>query len=108
MLYKCFWPSGFEMRSRLIFTTLVVLLLCSLGTLETTELLNLADDTSNDFSLLGSQQQTASAVVRESVEGQPRVVPPTDGSERPRVRRQAAGSSRPGKDFLHFLCIMRT
>ena len=108
MLYKCSLPSGFEMRAKLILAALVGLLFCSLATLETTELFKLGDDTSNDFSFLGTQQETSSTVVRQNLELQPNVVPTTDGSERPKVRRRAAGSSYPAKDFLHFICIMRT
>lgn len=96
------------MRASLIFAALVGLLFCSLATLEITELLKLADDASNDFSLLGTQQEASAAAVRESRDLQPRLAPTTHGFERPRVRRRPAGSSYPAKDFLHFLCIMRT
>ena len=93
------------MRAKLILVTLVGLLFCSLATLETTELLKLADDTSNDFSLSQSEHETSSAIVRKSVAVQPGAFPTTHESE---PRRRAAGSSYPAKDFLHFLCIMRT
>jgi len=96
------------MRARLIFAALVGLLFCSLATLETAELLKLADDTSNDFSLLGTQREASPTVVRQSLEVQPKAIPAMDGSERPRVRRRPAGSSYPAKDFLQFFCIMRT
>jgi hypothetical protein len=104
------WPlrSGFEMRAKLILVTLVGLLLCSLATLEITELARLADDTSNDFSLPHSGLESSSAVVRESRDLQPRVVAITHRCERPRVVRHTAGSSKPAKDFLHFLCTIRT
>ena len=108
MLYKCSLLWGFEMRAKLILAALVGLLFCSLATFETTELLKLADDTSNDFSLLGTRQESSSTVVYQSRDHHPRVVPSTHGSERPGIRHLAAGSSHPAKDFLHFLCIMRT
>ena len=108
MLYKCSLPSGFEMRASLILVALVGLLFCSLATLETTELFKLADDTSNDFSLLGFQQEASSVAVSQTRDLQSIAFPPTDENERPRVRRRAAGSSYPAKDFLHVLCIMRT
>jgi len=95
------------MRATLILATLVGLLFCSLATLETTELLKLADDISNDFSLPHSGQESASAAIRESCELQPRVVATTHRCEWPRVFRHTAGSSHPAKDFLHFLCIIR-
>jgi len=108
MLYK--WPlrSGFEMRAKLILVTLVGLLFCGLATLETTELLKLADDTSNDFSLPQSEHETFSAIVCKSVAVQPGVFPTTDESKPRRVRRRDTDSSYPAKDFLHFLCIIRT
>lgn len=108
MLYKSFWPSGFEMRAKLTLAALVGLILCGVATLETPEFLKLVDNTSNDFSLLGTQQEASSEVVRQSLEVQPKAGPTTERSERPRVRRRAAGSSYPTKDILHFLCIMRT
>jgi hypothetical protein len=108
MLYKCYLPSGFEMRAKLIFAALVGLLFCSLAALETTELVKLADNTSNDFSLLGTRQEASSANVTQGRVVRPKPVPATDGSEPPTVRRRAAVSSHPAKDFLHFLCIMRT
>jgi hypothetical protein len=108
MLYKYSLLWSFEMRAKLILAALVGLLFCSLATFETTELLKLADDTSNDFSLLDFQQGASSAVVYQSRGHHTRVVPSTHGSERPGIRHLAAGSSRPAKDFLHFLCIMRT
>ena len=55
------------MRAKLILVTLVGLLFCSLATLETTELLKLADDSSNDFSLPHSEHGTSSAIVCKSV-----------------------------------------
>jgi hypothetical protein len=96
------------MRARLMLATLVGLLFCSLATLETAELAKLADDTSNDFSLLNSEKEACSAIIHQSLESQPKTVPTTGGSERPKVRRRAGGSSYPANDCLHFLCIMRT
>jgi hypothetical protein len=108
MLYK--WPlrSGFEMRAKLILVTLVGLLFCSLATLETTELLKLADDASNDFSLPQSEHETSTAIVRKSLAVQLTAFTTADEIEAPRDHRRAASSSYPAKDFLHFLCIMRT
>jgi hypothetical protein len=96
------------MLARLIFATLIGLLLCSLVTLETTELLRLADDTSNDISLRNVQQQAASIAVPQSRDQQPETVQTLDGGERPNVRPQTAGSSHTPKDILQALCVMRT
>jgi hypothetical protein len=95
------------MRSKVIFAMLVGLLFCSLATLEITELLELADYTSNDFSLLGTQR-APSAVVRQSVELGRKASPTREGSNRPRVRRQFVSASYGAKDFFHLLFIMRT
>ena len=108
MLYKYSLPSGFEMRAKLIFAALLGLLFCSLAALETTELVKLADNTSNDFSLLGTRQEASSANVDQSRVVRPKPVPDTYRSGRPTVRRRGTGVSYPAKDFLHFLCIMRT
>lgn len=96
------------MLAKLILAALFGLLLCSLAILEITELSRLADDTSNDFSLLHSGLESSSAAVRESRDLQPRVVGITHRCERPRVFRHTAGSSKPAKDFLQFLCTIRT
>ncbi len=72
------------MRAKFIFATLVGLLCCSLATLEITELFELTDDTSNDFSLVGTQQ-ASSAVVPQSLALQPKTNSTTD-TERPTAR----------------------
>jgi len=99
-------PLGSEMRSKFIFATLVGLLFCTLATLEITELFELTDDTSNDFSLVGTQQ-ASSAVVPQSLELQPKTNPTTE-TERPTARRLPPSVSCHARDVLHFLCIMRT
>jgi hypothetical protein len=53
-------PRMLKMLARLIFATLIGLLLCTLATLEITELLRLADDASNDVSLRNVQKNVAS------------------------------------------------
>jgi hypothetical protein len=98
-------PLGSGMRAKFIFATLVGLLFCSLATLEITELFELTDDTSNDFSLVGTQQ-ASSAVVPQSLE-QPKTNPTTE-TERPTARRLPPGTPYHAKDVLHLLCIMRT
>jgi hypothetical protein len=100
-------PSGCGMRAKFIFATLVGLLCCSLAALEITELFELTDDTSNDFSFVGTQQ-ASSAVVPQSLELQPKTNSTTD-TERPTARRlPSSASSYHAKDVLHLLCTMRT
>jgi hypothetical protein len=94
------------MRAKFIFATLLGLLFCSLVTLEITELFELSDDTSNDFSLVGTQQ-ASSVVVPQSLELQPKTNS-TTATERPTARRLPPSASYHAKDVLHLLCIMRT
>jgi hypothetical protein len=108
MLYKWTLLLCLEMRSRLIFAVLLGLLFCSLASIEATELIRLADDTSNDFSLSHSEHETSSANVRESHSVQPKTLPATDESEPRKVLRLFEDSSYAAKDSLHFLCVMRT
>ena len=97
------------MRAKLILATLVGLLLCSLATLEITELSRLADDTSNDFSLLHSGAESSSAAFRNGRDLLPRSGSyPPYRCEQVRVCRRAIPSSHLSKDFPDFLCIMRT
>jgi hypothetical protein len=96
------------MRAKLILATLFGLFLCSLATLEITELSRLVDDTSNDFSLPHSGAESSSAAVRRSCDLQPGSDSyPRYGCEQPRVWRWATGSSHLTKDFFHLLCVMR-
>lgn len=54
------------MRIRLILALVVGLLFCTLSTLEFPELVNLTDDTSNDFSLAVFQTNDSRAVQRQA------------------------------------------
>jgi len=96
------------MRPKLIFFVVVGLLFCSLATLETGEFLRLADDTSNDFSLLNVEANTSSALVRQSHESQPKAVPAPIQSRKPNVRTEISYSSHASDDLLHVLCVIRT
>ena len=88
------------MLARLIFATLIGLLLCSLATLETTELLRLADDASNDVSLRNVQKNAASIAVPQSRDQHPETVQTLDGGERPNVHPQTAGSTHEDVELL--------
>ena len=96
------------MRPKVIFFVVVGLLFCSLATLETTEFLKLADDTSNDFSLLNVETNTASTIVRQSHESQPKAVPAPMQSRQPKVRLDIPDASNSSTDILHILCVIRT
>jgi hypothetical protein len=97
------------MRASLILATLFGLLLCSLATLELTELVRLADDTSNDFSLPQSGQESLPVTIRNSHDLRPAVAsnPPHEYG-RPRVCRRVTDSAHLAKDCLHLLCVIKT
>jgi hypothetical protein len=97
------------MCARLIFATLIGLMLCSIATIETSELLRLADDTSNDFSLPNVPHQPASIAVAEFREPYPLTAPTLKGQGRPNFRPQTAiASAKTSQDILRALCIIRT
>jgi len=96
------------MRPKLIFFVVLGLLFCSLATLETGEFLRLADDTSNDFSLLNVEANTSSAVVRQSLDSQPKDVPAPVQSRQPKARPEISGPAKASCDLIHVLCVIRT
>lgn len=108
LLYKARVSSDSEMRPKLIFFVVVGLLFCSLATLETGEFLRLADDTSNDFSLLNVEANTSSAVVRQSLDSQPKAVPAPIHSRQPKVHPDISGPANTTNDLIHVLCVIRT
>jgi hypothetical protein len=97
-----------RVRLKLIFFVVVGLLFCSLATLETSEFLKLADDTSNDFSLLHVEANTSSAIVRQSHESQPKAFPAPVRSQQPKVRQDDSASANASSDLLQVLCVIRT
>jgi len=96
------------MRPKLIFFVVVGLLFCSLATLETGEFLRLADDTSNDFSLLNVEANTSSAVVRQSIDLQPKAVPAPVQNRQPKIRADISGPANTSSGLIHVLCVIRT
>jgi hypothetical protein len=108
LLYNSSVLPDSKMRRKVIFFVVLGLLFCSLATLETTEFVKLADDTSNDFSLLNVETNTTSAVVRQSHESQPKAVPAPIQSRQPKVRLDISESSDTTRDLLHLLCVIRT
>ena len=101
------------MRTKVILGFVVGLLLCSLSTLEVPEFLSLSNDTSNDYSLVSTQEDPTLMVERQvssRIEGD--VVPARASAQ---VRRdppvdQVSGrdSVKTGDNLLHSLCILRT
>jgi hypothetical protein len=97
------------MRLKVVFFVVVGLLFCSLATLETGEFLKLADDTSNDFSLLNVEANSSSAIVRQSQESQPKGVPAPVQRRQPKVRTDIPDfSNAASNNRLHVLCVIRT
>jgi hypothetical protein len=92
------------MRPKVIFFVVVGLLFCSLATLETSEFLKLADDTS----LLNVEANTTSAIVRQSQESKPKAVPAPIQRRQPKARPILSTSSNASSDLLHVLCVIRT
>jgi hypothetical protein len=96
------------MRPKLIIFVVVGLLFCSLATLETGEFLKLIDDTSNDFSLVNVEVDTASVVVRQSQDSQAKAALAPIASEQPKASPVTSGPCDSTKDLLHLLCVIRT
>jgi hypothetical protein len=96
------------MRARFILVAVVGLLFCSLCTLETPELVKLADDTSNDFSILIHRQETTDSICNPAPIARLKVSRPRPVLDITPVPLHSVSSSRFAPDFLHFLCIQRT
>jgi hypothetical protein len=97
------------MRIQYSVSLVVGLLFCTLALLEFPELLNLSDDTSNDYSLT-IFQSTTGGVAKERTD-----LPGTVKSGGKRMKSQSQQlpgrtevRSHPGGDFLRLLCIERT
>ena len=96
------------MRTRFILVAVVSLLFCSLSTLETPELVKLADDTSNDFSILIHHQETTESICNPAPIGRLKVSRPRPVLDRTPIQLGSVSSSRFAPDLLYFLCIQRT
>jgi hypothetical protein len=97
------------MRIQYSVGLVVGLLFCSLALLEFPELLNLSDDTSNDYSLTISQSTTG-GVARDRMDlpGTVKSGGERMKSESPRLPRRSEVRSHTGDDILRLLCIERT
>ncbi len=98
------------MHRNLLLTIMVSLMLCSLAMLEVPELLNLTDDTSNDFSLPVMRQSSPSIVINNAP-GMGRIDSPLVSNwnfDPLTIRPVFLASPSPHHDLLHLLCIQRT
>lgn len=98
------------MRIKLILATAVGLLLCTLATMELPELINLVDDTSNDFSLVVFAENTVVALKVQMLTQ----VRPARADIQPRQADEYFQSHSlirtfrtSDNDMLHVLCVQR-
>jgi hypothetical protein len=96
------------MRSQLSLTVFVGLLFCSLASIEIPELINLSDDTSNDFTVmfLHGSDSPVQADQRRSVRGI--AAGKNAEHEYSFVRRPFYGAAHRSRDVLHLCCVQRT
>lgn len=100
-------------RSRLRYAVVVALLFGGLALAEFPELLQLKDDTSNDFTLVVSKVEASPANYIAKFGATPAAILVSDGSIGPRVLEKSGLSfSDPivqsSVDYLHLLCVHRT
>lgn len=97
------------MRTKIIVATLAGMLFCALSTMEFPELLRLANDTSNDFSVTTLQHGPPAATKAPIHRGyfRPLVLGAMPQREL-HARVQTRTFERSVDDFLHVLCTLRT
>lgn len=96
------------MRIRLIVAAIAGLLFCTLAALEFPELVNLSDDTPNDYSL-AIFPRSEGAAVRKQIADFPAGSTATNCKlEQPLMRVRFPAPSYGTTDSLHLLCIQRT
>ena len=99
-------------NARVGFVLIIGLLFCTLGTLELPELVNLTDNTSNDYSTSVFQNQKESIVKadKQLPSVAPRTVLARLMGERQTIRqmRYDQSLSPAQSDALHLFCILRT
>ena len=104
------WPValGLDMRSHLTLVVLVGLLFCSLAAIEIPELVNLTDDTSNDYTVIVSQSRATAVKVSQQSGASAIAVQRNSISEYGRVPRSLDGATHRSHDVLHLCCVQRT
>jgi hypothetical protein len=96
------------MRAKTTLVVVIGMLFCSLIALEIPELLNLQDDTSNDFSLVSSQENLGAVVENQTVRVETaRPMKPLHSSK-PVARFESHNPPPSADDYLNSLCILRT
>lgn len=100
-------------RSRLHIAVVATLLFCALAVVEFPELLNLKDDTSNDFTLLVSSQDVGSPNSATRPASAPVAIPVQEAGVHAPISNLLALSfpdtlSQSPIDYLHLLCVHRT
>jgi len=100
-------------RGRLHIAVVAALLFCALALVEFPELLNLKDDTSNDFTLLVSSQDVSSPSSATRPASAPVAIPVQAASIHAPISNLLALSfpdtlAQSPIDYLHLLCVHRT
>jgi hypothetical protein len=104
--------SGRPTRNRLRFAVVVALLFSGLALAEVPELLQLKDDTSNDFTLVVAKQDVASPNYAAKSGPTPAAIFIKERSVQAPISPLALSFSDPvvqsSIDYLHLLCVHRT
>ena len=100
-------------RGKIHIAIVAALLFCALALVEFPELLNLRDDTSNDFTLLVSTQNASTAKSAAKLVPTPVAIPVRETSIQAPILNPLALSfpdtlSNSPVDYLHLLCVHRT
>ncbi len=103
------------MRIKLTLATVVGLLFCTLATMELPELINLVDDTSNDFSLVVFAENVMTVVKNRMLpQGRPVLadIPRQQAAATFQAHSfaslQTHSLTRTSDDTLHLSCVQRT
>ena len=96
------------MSIRLILALLASLLFCTLATFEFPELLNLTDDTSNDYAIEVVQSTEGCAVRQQTADTPPKLSRASSRPDWMLTLAQFPAPPRRGAAFLRLLCVRRT
>jgi hypothetical protein len=95
-------------RTKLTLGMAVGLLFCTLAMLEMPEFLTLTDNTSNDFSLVTSQEDPAAVVQSQAPLVSASSTPGVTRPRTPSIRIRPLNQPPTVDDLLHSLCVQRT
>jgi hypothetical protein len=96
------------MRSHLSLVVLVGLLFCSLAAIEIPELVNLTDDTSNDYTVIVSQSRASAAKENQQSSADAIVAQSNPILEYDGVPRSFNGVTHQFHDVFQLCCVQRT